>query len=712
MSTLFLDLESFCETPITSGTHRYAEDAEILLVALAVDDDPVVVWDLTDGCDVKSRLRRLQQMVDEATKIVIHNSAFDRTVLRHRGVIIPVEKIDDTMVMALAHSLPGSLGTLCDVLGVPQDKAKDKDGKKLIQLFTKPRPKNMKVRRATRDTHPDKWADFIAYAALDVDAMRSIYGRLPRWNLSESERRYWLLDQMVNDRGFAVDVDLAKSALGAFDRASRSLADAAAVATDGLIRSTTQRALLLKHLEEDHGFLLPDMTKDTVARVLKDGDVPPAVRLLLENRQQAAAASPAKYKALLKAVSSDNRLRGTLQFCGASRTGRDAGRIFQPQNLPRPSLTNAEIEIGIEAMKGGIEDLLFDNVSDLCASAVRGCIVAPEGGHRLVIADLSNIEGRVLAWLTGEAWKVQAFKDYDTIIGTDAKGKPVRKGHDLYVMAYARSFGVEPEAVVLNKEEGDGSMRQIGKVQELALGYQGGVGAFHKMGGAVAERFTDDEIKEIVYKWRAAHPNVKRFWYDVEGAARLAITHHGESFRVRDLMFSVRNDEQGVPWLLSKTPSGRFLTYRNPLIEKEVCPDCKGEGKVLAGGFVEDGGTAKLEICFPCSGEGFFGSNKITYEGMNQYTRKWQRLDTYGGKITENLVQFIARDVFFHGLELAEREGFETVLRVHDELVTEVPLEGGLTSDRLADLMATNPSWSTGLPLAAAGYETLRYRKD
>lgn len=232
------------------------------------------------------------------------------------------------------------------------------------------------------------------------------------------------------------------------------------------------------------------------------------------------------------------------------------------------------------------------------------------------------------------------------------------------------------------------------------------------MGGAVAERFTDEEIREIVYKWRAAHPNVKRFWYDVERAARLAIEHRGESFRVRDLLFSVRDDAQGVPWLLVKTPSGRFLTYRNPLIEKEVCPDCKGTGKILDGGFAGDGGVAKLAICFPCSGEGFFGSNKVTYEGTNQYTRKWERLGTYGGKITENLVQFIARDVFFHGLALAERAGFRTVLRVHDELVTEVPPVGELTSDRLAELMATNPSWSTGLPLAAAGYQTPRYRKD
>jgi DNA polymerase bacteriophage-type len=233
---LNLDIETFSTVPIKHGAHRYAEEAEILLVALAVDDDPVQVWDVQDRPDWRTEL---QAMIDAADTTLIHNSSFDRTVLRHCGVHIPVEKIEDTMVVALQHSLPGALGTLCDVLGVPQDKAKDKDGKKLIHLFTKPRPKNVKLRRATRETHPDEWQRFIEYARLDVVAMRQISQRLPRWNCVPHERHLWLLDQETGDRGVSVDLELARSAIRAFQRASGTLAAAASSLTDGAVTSAT-----------------------------------------------------------------------------------------------------------------------------------------------------------------------------------------------------------------------------------------------------------------------------------------------------------------------------------------------------------------------------------------------------------------------------------------------------------------------------------------
>jgi DNA polymerase len=650
-ATLHLDLETYSETPITNGAHRYAEDAEVLLVAFAWDTDPVTVWDMTEGL---RDLRDVQSLIDRADRVVIHNSAFDRTVLRHRGVELPVERVHDTMVQALAHSLPASLGMLCDVLGVPTDKAKDKEGKKLIQLFTKPRPKNVKLRRATRDTHPTEWAAFVEYARLDVDAMRYVHAALPTWNTSHFERELWELDQRINDRGVAIDLDLAASALRAFQRASGTLAAAATAATDGIVRSTTQRAVLLKHLEEEHGFVVPDLTKDTVAGLLK-GDLPQPVRLLLENRAQAAATSPAKYKVLLKATSSDSRLRGTLQFCGAARTGRDAGRIFQPQNLPRPSMEADEIEAGIAAMKADCEDLIFDNVSDLCASAVRGCIVAAPG-CKLAVADLSNIEGRVLAWLAGETWKVQAFKDYDNGIG-----------HDLYKITAGRILGKDPGDVTKAERQNQG------KVPELSGGYGGGLGAYRKMGGEVFSTMDDEEIQNIVWAWRAAHPNTKRFWYDVENAAKAAIREPDSTTVVRDLRFGITYDRQGTQWLRIRLPSGRYLSYRKPYID-------------------EDG--------------------RILYEGLNQYTRKWDTLDTYGGKLVENIVQAVARDVFMTGMRNAELAGYPVVLRVHDELICETPDDTHYTHATLASLMATNPSWATGLPLAAAGFETYRYKKD
>jgi len=654
MTILYLDLETFCETKITHGTYRYAEDAEVMLVAWAVDDTPVNVWDTQDLVHWR---HALQNIIDEADSVVIHNSNFDRTVLRAQGVNIPVEKIVDTMVLALQHSLPGSLGQLCDVLRVPQDKAKDKAGKKLIHLFTKPCPKNWKLRRATRETHPDEWNDFIEYARLDVDAMRDVHGRMPHWNDNDYERNLWRTDQRVNDRGIAVDLDFARSALRSFDRASRTLASRASHLTGGSVTSTTQRQRLIDHLSVKHDFTSSDLTKGTVDTLLK-GDLDPQVRELLEIRQQAAATSPAKYTVLLNGTSRDGRLRGLIQFCGAARTGRDAGRLFQPQNLPRSPdwFDDVVQETTIAAIKADCEDIIWDNISERCAFSVRGALIAPVG-RKLVIADLSNIEGRVLAWLAGEQWKIDAFKAYD-------RGE----GHDLYKVTAGRILGKDPGDITKTE-------RQLqGKVPELAGGYQGGVGAYRKMGGAVFDAMSEEAIQEIVTAWRKAHPRTRSLWYDMEAAAREAINNLGDSFGVRDLItFDVKADTQGIAWLRMRLPSGRYLCYPSPEVSE---------------------------------------SGKITHEGMNQYTRKWESLDTYGGKLTENAVQAIARDVFMSGMLRAEADGYDVCIRVHDELVCETPDDPAYTSEGLAALMSTNPSWSAGLPLSAAGFETKRYRKD
>ena len=345
MTTLWLDLETYCETPITHGTYRYAEGAEVLLVAYAFDDEPVEVLDLTEG----GSLDNVQMLIDSADRVVIHNSNFDRTVLRCNNVHIPLSKLEDTMAQALAHSLPASLGALCDVLDVPQDKAKDKAGKKLIHLFTKPRPRNVKLRRATRETHPQEWAAFIEYARLDVDAMRDVSRRLPGWNNSRGERRVWELDQHINDRGIAVDVRLAEAALRAFQRSARHLAERAGLLTNGAVPSLTQGARFKAYLAAN-GYDAEDLTKGSVSAALK-GELTDHVRELLEIRQQASATSPAKYKVLINGTSSDGRLRGTMQFRGAGRTGREAHRMFQPGNLPRPTLSHELVEYAIDRLK-------------------------------------------------------------------------------------------------------------------------------------------------------------------------------------------------------------------------------------------------------------------------------------------------------------------------------------------------------------------------
>ena len=702
MNVLYLDTETWSETPIKHGAYKYAEAAEVLLVPYAWNDEPVTVWDLTDGTRPHWR-EELREMIAYAGVVVIQNSAFDRTVLREQGVDIPVEKIEDTMVTALLHAFPGSLDKLGGALRLPVDKAKDKDGKRLIHLFTKPQPKSRKLRRATRETHPDDWQRFIEYAARDVDAMRSVRRLLPTWNTSAAEIDLWRLDQRINDRGISVDLELADAARRAFERTSRSLAARAAALTGGAVASLTQRDKFLAYLRQ-HGVDPDNLTKATVASML-EGDLPAEIVELLEIRQQAASTTPSKYTALQDATSSDGRLRGCIQFSGAARTRRDAGRIFQPQNLIRTPDWFDEVvqENTIATLKADCEDILYDNVSERCAFVVRGSLVAAPG-KKFVIADLSNIEGRGLAWMAGEDWKIEAFKAYD-------RGA----GPDLYKVTAGRILGKPP--VDVSKDE-----RQTqGKVPELAGGYGGGLGAYRTMGGKVFDAMSDDQIMEIVHAWRKAHPATKRFWYDVEGAVRCAIKAAdegklGESFDVRGLLrIDTALGPDDVRYVRIRLPSGAYLVYRDMRIDgaERECPTCGGKGNVLAGGFVEDGGVSRHERCDDCRGTGTIGqgNGQLTYEGLNQYTRKWERLETYYGKLVENIVQSVSRDVFMSGLRRAELDGLCVVLRVHDELVCEVPDDPAYTVERLVSAMATNPSWSIGLPLKAEGFECKRYRK-
>ena len=702
---LWGDLETYCDTPINNGTHAYAENVEVMLFAWAIDDGPVSVWDLTAGEPIPSQLRKA--IADPDTILYFHNSHFDRTVLRHAmpELAPPVERWRDTMVQALAHSLPGALGALCEVLGVPQDKAKDKEGKALIQLFCKPRPKNSKLRRATSKTHPVEWQRFVAYAGLDIEAMREIFRRLPKWNYQGAELALWHRDQRINDRGVCMDVQLARAAIEAVEQEQKRLAKRTQVMTDGEVQAATQRDAMLKHIVESYGVDLPDMQRSTLERRIADPDLPSAVKELLAIRLQASTTSTSKYKSLMKGISSDGRLRGTLQFCGASRTGRWAGRLFQPQNLPRPSLEQEQIDEGIEALKAGCADLLFDNIMELTSSALRGCIMAPEG-KKLVVSDLSNIEGRKLAWLAGEQWKLDAFREYDTLI-LDSNGKPIwdaaakdfkRRGPDLYKLAYARAFNISPDNV-------DKYQRQIGKVMELGLGFGGGVAAFltfalvygldlDDLANAALPNIPRDVIREakswydesvkrkstyglservfiacdsLKRLWRRAHPMTCDFWYQLERTVRSAIAAPGKTLYCEKL--KVRRDGA---WLRIQLPSGRALCYPSPAIE----------------------------------------SGNITYQGVNSYSRKWQRLKTYGGKLVENVTQAAARDVLAGNMPLIEDAGYSIVLTVHDEVITEAPDTNDFNEAALSALLSTNPEWAPDIPLNAGGFEAYHYRKD
>lgn len=684
---LFLDLETFSETPIKNGTHAYAENAEVMVFAWALGEGEVHVEDLT-AAPISKELTAL--LKNSEIKLIAHNSGFDRTVLRHAmpNLDLKIERWEDTMVQALSHSLPGSLDALCEIFGVDADKAKDKAGKQLIQLFCKPRPKTSKERRATRETHPEKWAEFLAYAKNDILAMRELRKKMPKWNYRKGELALWHLDQKINDRGVCIDLDLVQSAIEAVDKAQVELAKQTKEMTNGEVEAATQRDAMLKHILSAHNVSLPDMQKSTLERRLNDDSLPVAVRELIAIRLQASTTSTAKYKALSLGTNTDGRLRGTLQFNGASRTGRWAGRLFQPQNLPRPVLKQSVIDEGIEVLKLGCADLFYENVMELTSSAIRGCIQAPKG-KKLVITDLSNIEGRGLAWLAGEEWKNQAFRDFDA-----------GKGHDLYKVAYSKSFNVPPETV-------DKEQRQVGKVQELALGYEGGVGAFLTFASAYGldldamaelafnsidrsvmneairawewhkkERRSTFGLKKNTWlvcdsfkrSWRYAHPNISAWWTELKLAAIKAINSPGVAFPCRKVVMLKKGS-----WLLIKLPSGRFLCY----------PSARAE---------TDG--------------------RISYMGNNQYTRKWERLYTYGGKLAENITQAFSRDVLAHNMPTIESKGYEIVLTVHDEVITEAPDSAEFNHENLSKLLAANPEWASDLPLAAAGFESYRYKKD
>lgn len=351
---IFLDTETFCETPINNGTHRYAEGAEIIMWQWAVGDGPV---EIRDGDEDISDLLALLE--DESYEVVIHNSAFDRNVIRHAtGIVIPVERVFDTMVCAMAHSLPGSLSTVGTILGVAQDKAKDKEGRTWIALFCKPQPKGRKIRRATRSTHPIEWQRFRDYGGLDIEAMREIYKKLPRWNYRGAERELWALDQKINERGVMLDIDLAHAAIRASERAQKQLAKQAHDMTSGAVTSANQRDRMLEHILEEYGIALADLKGSTIEKTLADVDMPFELKELLMVRVEASRTSVSKYKRVISGSSSDGRMRGTAAFCGALRTGRWAGRLLQLQNCPRPTIKNKEIDLWIEALKADAEDLV------------------------------------------------------------------------------------------------------------------------------------------------------------------------------------------------------------------------------------------------------------------------------------------------------------------------------------------------------------------
>lgn len=681
---LWIDTET--RSPVnlkTAGVVRYAQEGEVMIVTWRVDDGQERCWDCTAHPTPPSDLL---YAIEECDEIWAFNAFFDRTMLNTcciwwQKLRVPLSKWRCVMAQCFAHGLPGSLDHLCQVFKVP-DHLRKIDGKNYIQLFCVPRGDG---RFNDRHTHPAEWAEFLEYATRDIPAMVEVHRHAPKWNLPIVNVE-WPFDQMVNDRGFAVDEEFAEAAVRATTKEKKRLASRTEDITSGLVHSTTQRDKLLGFLLLEYGVELPDLKADTIERRLEDPELPEFVKELLRIRLQASKSSTTKYNRVLK-MAVNGRLYGTLQYCAANRTGRWGGRGFQPHNLQRPTHKFDEILVGIKAMKMECEDLITDNIMALAASCMRSVIVAKEG-HKLVVADLSNIEGRKIAWLADEQWKLDAFLAYDQGLGPD-----------LYKMAYARAFGVDPADV------DDDDMRQIGKIMELALGFGGGVAAFVSMAAVYGVDLEDmarkarpsiprhilEEAERIwtwvtktkktlglskdVYVvcealkklWRNAHPKIEQLWADYETAAVNALMYPGQRFNAGKCVF----DKKGA-WLRVRLPSGRYLCYPSARVE----------------------------------------SGRISYMGVNAYNKRWHRIDTYGGKLAENITQASSRDILADAMPRAEAEGYRVILTVHDEVNTEVPNEERFTAKRLSAILSTNPKWAPGIPLSAKGFETERYRKS
>lgn len=757
---LFLDTETFSGVDLKKvGAYAYAEHptTEIMICTYAIDEGRVQTWDATESPTMPRELRKaLRQVSRKKAKIVMANGLlFDRLVIREKwGIDLPVCQIEDTMIMAFRHALPGSLDMQCQVLGVDAEHAKDKAGKALIKRFCKPTPKTYKIRRYTRETHPEEWAKFLRYAALDIVAMREVYWRIPDWGNSPKEDEILRIDQIINDRGFYVDVDLANAAIKAVRAHKEELKEEAWERFGGKL---TGNDFLPALRDLAPAFTIHNAQKSTLNDLLEDPDFPDEGKVLIEMRLGASSTASTKYNPLVNGLSADGRRRGCLQYGGAKRTLRWAGKGFQPQNLARGEYSDdhegkikrreGESDVafwvrshmltnGINSLLRGTAHWAYD-ISKLTASTVRGCII-PAKGKKFVVADYSNVEGRGLAWIAGEKTALMVFK----------------AGRDIYCETAGKMFGLDPDYIKANRKD----LRQIGKACELGLGYGGGVAAFlqfaknlgldlYTMADVMKGTFPDhiwaaakrgyeyarineakrppkpgkkderptyilpknvwltcDAIKRM---WREAHPKTVAFWAELEDAVLCAIRNPGKAYwagaNVRpdgrkalkivrtkakhDPTFDEERDDPNAAgwWLKIELPSGRIMSY--PGIALSVTTEID-----------EDTGKKRT-------------STRIKYQGENQTTRQWGFQYTYGGKLTENIVQALCRDILAWSMPGVEAAGYEIVLSVHDELITEVPDTDDYTTEELCALMCDLPVWAKGFPLAAEGDCMYRYRK-
>lgn len=650
---LLIDLETYSSVDISkAGAFRYTEspDFEILLLAYAWNDGPVRVLDLTDPLRRDELPDILSAILDPDTVKVAHNSAFERACLsRHLGRALPAGEWEDTMVLAAMNGLPQSLDAAGAALRLSEQKIKE--GTSLISYFCKPCKPTISNGRRTRNLPihaPEKWERFTEYCRRDVEVEQQIYYRLRSFPVTDFERRVWALDARINERGVLVDTELAEAAI-AVDEAFTAAHSAELRRLTGL--DNPNSVAQLKTWLAAVGIEADSLDKATVAELLETV-TDPTIRRVLELRQLLGKTSTKKYQAMLTAACEDDRVRGIMQYYGAGRTGRWAGRIVQPQNLPQNHLDGID-KVRELVRQRDLEslELCYNNVPDVLSQLVRTALIA-KPGHTFLVADYSAIEARVIAYLAGEKWRMDVFAE----------------GGDIYCSSASQMFKVP-----VVKHGVNGHLRQKGKIAELACGYGGGVGAL-KAFGADKMGLTEREMQDIVTQWRIASPKIPRFWRDAEDAARRALDTCGRALDTCGRTYTLpcgvkyRRDAEA---LRCKLPSGRILSYW--------------------GAWLDDEGG-------------------IRFMGQNQTTRKWEKAETWGGKLVENIVQAYARDCLTVALDRLDKAGYDIVFHVHDEIIAEAP-DGSRWED-MAEIMGQPIDWAPGLLLRSDGYSTKFYMKD
>ncbi len=649
MKTLSIDIETYSSVPLTeSGVYAYVEapDFAILLLAYATDDEAVQVIDLAQGEEIPSVL--LEAIKSEDVIKTAYNANFERTCLaKYFNTPMPPNQWRCTAVHASMLGLPGNLKGVCEALGLGEEETKSKKGRALIQYFSipcKPTAKNGQRTRNQPEHDLEKWQLFKDYCKQDVVAERAIKEKLSILPVSQSEQELWELDQKINDQGILIDLPMVENIMAYDEQYQQQLLEEAKTLT-GLTNPNS--VAQLKNWLREQRINPKSLDKAKVAQLVEEtsGDV----KRVLELRQAMSKTSTKKYEAMKRALCKDSRIRGTLQFYGANRTGRWSGRLVQVHNLPQNKIP--DIQLARELVREGdfeTLEVLFGETPFIFSQLIRTAFIPSKGNH-FIISDFSAIEARVIAWLAGEQWRIDVFNSHGKI----------------YEASASQMFKVPIEQI------GKGSpLRQKGKVAELACGYQGSVGALKAM-GAAEMGLGDDELQVLISEWRTANPNIVKLWRTCEQAARKAIKERTVVTIQKGVQFSY---EQGV--LFVKLPSGRRLAYYNAALITN-------------------------------------GNNRtsITYYGIEQQSKKWERLDTYGGKLVENIVQAIARDCLGECMKRLDQRGYNIVMHVHDEVILDSPTEDNHL-ESINKIMAQEISWAPGLPLKGDTFITPFYKKD